>query len=49
VREEEITAFFDGFAMEPPRLVSVSRWRPGFANVGERHVWLYAGFGCIPA
>lgn len=50
VREkQEIAAFFDGFVMEPPGLVSVSRWRPGFANVGERDVWLYAGLGRTPA
>jgi SAM-dependent methyltransferase len=50
VREkEEIRTFFNGFVLEPPGLASVSRWRPGLAEVDERDVWLYAGLGAISA
>jgi SAM-dependent methyltransferase len=48
-KKEEIAAFFDGFEMEPPGLVSVSMWRPGFEHGDDRDVWLYAGLGRTPA
>jgi hypothetical protein len=47
--KEEITAFFEGFELESPGLVQVSRWRPGFGCGGDRGAWCYAGVGRKPS
>jgi hypothetical protein len=43
--KEQIAAFFTGLVLEPPGLVSVSRWSPGTVSVPDDDVWLYAGVG----